>query len=290
MKDCNVAMCITKDSLNPADRLMYQFRSATGTINSIGLIVASIASKQLASPPDLLLLDVRYGSGAFMKSLNDAKVLLSHLSAVIKDHGVDCIGKLTRTKQPNGMSIGNKFEVAEAVSIITNTVNEEYWDKRALAEQKELVINFMASLMNRLFPKNISFWKKIGFEKFRNGEVQQGFRKILSAHKVSDYIVENLCKDPNFLIRNLRKHSIRSNKEGVLVKIDQKNLGYIVNFYFGAGGNVFSKEINNDCGFILRKRIGDHVQVSSELCWVFDNPQVMDDDLGMRIRECFYIR
>ncbi len=286
----HAAICVTQDSLNPADRLMYQFRSVTGTIDSIELIVASIASKQLAIPPDLLLLDVRYGEGAFMKSYSKGKSLLFLMRKVINEGGVNCIGKLRGTTQPNGASIGNSVEVAEATSIITGKVDHEYWDSRALSEQREIVIDFLIIMLDYLFPgKNRLFWGKIAKHKFENGEVQASYEKILSAHKVSQAIINKLCQDPNFLIRDIRKCSIKSTKQGILRRIDQKRLGYIINFSLGAGGNIYSSDVNYKCGLILRKRLGDYVSDGTELCIVLDDSQVIDIDLIRAIRECFSI-
>jgi thymidine phosphorylase len=212
------------------------------------------------------------------------------MSKVIHEGGVDCVGKLTGTNQPNGMSIGNSVEVAEATSIITGRVDQEYWDSRAVNEQREIVIDFFIIMLDRLFPgKTRLFWKKVATEKFENGEVQTHYEKILSAHKVSKPVINNLCQDPNFFIRDIRKYSIKSTKKGVLRKIDQKRLGYILNFNLGAGGNIYSKEMNYKCGLILKKRLGDYVSDSSELCIVLDNSQVIDTDLIKSIHECFSI-
>ncbi len=290
LRECNVAMCVTKDTLDPADRLLYQFRSVTGTINSIELIVASIASKQLSTPPDLLLLDVRYGDGAFMGSLDKGRLLLASLARVIRDGGVDCIGKLTRTDQPNGMAIGNSVEVAEAASIITGRWDKEYWDSRALIEQRRIVLGFAAAMFNHLFPgKSQAYWRKLALDRFRTGEVERHFRKVLSAHEVTPRVIDQLCEDPCALIRKTRMHHIYPTKSGILRNIDQKRLGYILNFALWAGGNIYSQDVNTKSGLLLRKRLGDNVDHAHEICIVLDDSESLDASLAASISECFRI-
>lgn len=231
LKKCNVAMTVTKDDLCPADRILYQIRSLTGTVNSIPLAVASIASKQLACPADLLLLDVRFGEGAFFKQ-GEAKRLKKLINTILKQEGFDIINSFIKMDQPNGIGIGNYLELCEAICII----KDEYslmWDIRAINEQKNIVIKFFARIMNYFFPKfSIKEWKTIGNNLFLEGKVIKAFENLLIAHSAPLNIVNPLIKDP-FKHFNLTKIvEVKSMKKGTLNKIDQKRIGNITNFGF----------------------------------------------------------
>ena len=88
LKQCNVTMAVTKGNFNPVDRILYQLRSLTNTVDSFPLIVSSIGSKQLALPLDSLLLDIRYGSGTFLKTLNEAKLFYQYLFEITSSENI----------------------------------------------------------------------------------------------------------------------------------------------------------------------------------------------------------
>jgi pyrimidine-nucleoside phosphorylase len=119
----HVVMSVTREDFNPLDRKLYQLRSVTGTVESIPLIVSSIASKHLAMPADFLLMDVRYGKGAFLNSRQEATEMSSLLMKILRNHMYsDYV--LVDSRQPTGMGIGNELEIVEALKIMKSDKNK----------------------------------------------------------------------------------------------------------------------------------------------------------------------
>lgn len=290
MATCGVAMTITHGDLNPADRKLYQMRSVTGTIESFELIVSSIASKQLAVPAHHLLLDVRYGDGAFLRSLDEAKRCAAALVALIDEGGTPCSAHLTNTPQPNGSAIGNALEVAEAIAVMGGRSSAR-WDSRALEEQRELVLLFYGLLMSKAFDSSdVEPWIVEARGWFHSGDILRGFSKLLSAHHVSSAVIEKLFQDPNevLAIPN-RGQPVLAHQSGRLIAIDQRRLGHLVNFGMGAGGNDYQGILCVKSGIKLGVRLGDIVQCGQPLCWVFDNASDTLNDSTATIEQCFRI-
>jgi thymidine phosphorylase len=119
LADVGAVVAATTGRLAPADRKLYALRDVTGTVESIPLIASSIMSKKVACGPDALVLDVKVGSGAFMKSVDDARQLARAMLEIGRAHGVATTAVLTDMTTPLGLAAGNAVEVAEAVDVLT---------------------------------------------------------------------------------------------------------------------------------------------------------------------------
>lgn len=291
MARCGVAMTVTHGDLNPADRKLYQLRSVTGTIESHELIVASIASKQLAVPADHLLLDVRYGEGAFLRSESQARRCADAMLSVIAEGGVPCSAHLTDTPQPNGMAIGNALEVAEALATMGIGASDD-WDIRALREQRELVVTFYGLLMSRAHSStNADIWMNEARGWFESGEVSVAFETLLRAHGVQRQTIDALRQNPfgSLGLSGVRIAAVSAHT-GQLLPIDQRRLGHLVNFGLGAGGNDYGGTFRSRAGVRLGLRIGDHVNEGQPLCWVFSGEEThVLDEFVAAVKECFVV-
>jgi pyrimidine-nucleoside phosphorylase len=275
LASCGVAMTVTSGDFNPADRLLYQLRSATGTVDSHELMLSSIASKQMAVFADYLLMDVRFGQGAFLKSIDEAHKFSRGLEGLICQAGIKTFSQLTDTPLPGGAAIGNALEVAEAVAILGGQQNT-YWDERWLLEQKSLAIEFFCKLMSRVHPSLPSrHWARIAQKWLSDGTALAAFKRILVAHAVPPELADNLATSP-FTALNIPNKPIpvTSSNEGLLTAIDQIGLGNYVNFVLNGGGNQYSNELDPTSGLILTKRLGDPVQMGDALCLLFTNRRV----------------
>jgi thymidine phosphorylase len=290
MERCGVAMTVTHGDLNPADRKLYQMRSVTGTIESYELIVASIASKQLAVPADHLLLDVRYGDGAFLRSMAEARRCADGMIDIITAGGVACSAHLTDTPQPNGMGIGNALEVAEAIATMRFGAPVS-WDPRALHEQRELVLTFYGLLMSRAFGTDtIDAWVEEARGWFESGEIARAFEALLSAHAVERATIAAIIHDPLTALGIVGNGiPILAERSGSLAGIDQRQLGHLVNFGLGAGGNEYGTEFSARSGVRLNVRKGDRVEAGQPLGWVFANPGSLSSELTASMKECFVV-
>lgn len=286
---CGIAMVVAQGDVNPADRLMYQLRSVTGTVESIHLIISSIASKQIALPVHRLLLDVRFGQGSFLSSQEAGVNLGNDLVELLIQNGIPSNFLLTETKQPNGSAIGNALEVAESVAILSQK-NYELWDESALSEQEAIILNLFGKIMSLEFPINgFQKWKKIGRELLANGEALKSFCKMLTVHGVKNYIVEQLINNPfETLGISSAFYEIRSRKCGILRSINQKSLGAFVNMELLAGGNDYFGQLNTKNGIILCARLGDSICVGQVLCKVYSEFKMKPDQI-QRLESYFIV-
>lgn len=287
LTQCGVAMTVTQGNANPADRILYAMRSATGTIESHPLIVASIASKHICFPVHRLLMDVRYGEGAFLEDEAEAAAIGKALCSVLSERGVPTLFELTPTNQPTGSAIGNAVEVAEAIAVL-HPQQKGNWDRRAIVEQRRLVIHFFAILMAAEFEeKSYEEWKTFAVSQFSDGEVLSAFANILRAHGVSEKDIAELLLDPmQKLLSGTTVVEICAAKNGKLAQIEQRKLGEIVNCLLGAGGNDFGGEFNSTSGLILRCRIGDDIKEGEPVCTLHTSSNV-DSTLRQQIMSCF---
>ena len=281
-------MTVTQGTANPADRKLYQLRSATGAIESIPLIVASIASKQLTFPVHRLLLDVRVGSGAFLKTQSEGTRVGQEVSTLVRGAGIGCFYTLTQTTQPSGAAIGNALEVQEAIAVMGGPARG--WEPRALAEQRLLAVDFFAKLMAAEFAsRSAAEWSDFAFEGFQSGAVLGSFAELLKTHGVSGSTVTNLLRDPTTTLAIPSDPlTVQSAIAGTLRSLDQPKLGEIVNRILGAGGNEFEGRFDPRGGMVLCARVGDLVQVGLPLCRVFSSREVPPATLT-DIAACFVI-
>jgi pyrimidine-nucleoside phosphorylase len=286
---CGVAMTVTKANANPADRILYSLRSSTGTVESGPLIVSSIASKQMCFPVHRLLLDVRYGAGAFLSSISQAKAIGDDIQKVLCAHGVPTLNAFTDTAQPTGSSIGNALEVAEAIAVM-NGPNECAWDPRGIEEQRQIVIKFFAQLMAAEFPElGSSEWERYASKQIEHGEALRAFGDILLAHRVQSSFVERLFVRPlEALSVNRTPVDVHSRNTGTLRHLNQRRLGEIVNRQLGAGGNQFEGEFDPKPGVTLVRRLGDEIQQRDILCRIFADRELALSSIDA-VRDCFTV-
>ncbi|MDA8412778.1 MAG: hypothetical protein M0023_03220 [Desulfobacteraceae bacterium] len=286
---CGVAMTVTKGAANPADRVLYQLRSLTGTIESVPLIVTSIASKQICFPVDRLLMDVRYGNGAFLENITDAETLGDELQNILCEAGVPTFFTLTNTEQPTGSAVGNALEVAEAIAVMGGH-NSTLWDSRSLDIQRRLAIDFFAKLMTSEFPvQSQSEWAAYADNQFKSGAILKSFANILLAHKVSLNVVEDTLNNPlSALGISHNPVDILAHSSGTLVKIEQRKLGELINRNLNAGRNNIEGKYNPTVGAVISHRLGDKISKGAILVKIFAD-RLDVEPLSEELRDCFVL-
>lgn len=287
LQECGVAMSVTSHDVNPADRILYQLRSATGTVESDELIISSIVSKQLSFPVDHLLMDVRYGEGAFLPTYQHAQHIAHIMTKLLKSNGINASAAFTDTPEPNGSSIGNALEIIEALAILTG--NNSFWNEKGLKIQTKLVTSMFAKLFAETFPdRSFEYWQAYGEKILQTGRAYENFWSILKAHSVSEKTIQDMKERPWDLLINTKAKEILSGKTGTLCHIDQKNLGFFVNFTLGGAGSSFTRSFNPKSSIRLNKLIGNPVRKGEILCWVFhdDLTHLQDSD----VQEFFLIQ
>ena len=247
-------------NLVPADKKLYALRDVTGTVESIPLIASSIMSKKLASGSDTILLDVKFGSGAFMKDIDQAR-LLARTMVDIGDHlHRDTRAILTDMDQPLGLAIGNSLEVIEAI----NTLNG-----KGPSDLVELCLGAGAiMLMQAKKTSSIEEGRKLLQEKIDNKEALEKLCDLVRAQGGD----ESYIRDPSKFEKAKYIIDIKAENEGYVKQINALEIGDSA-MRLGAGRATYDDVIDPSSGIVLSKKVGDKVNVGDVLCTVYTNKE-----------------
>ncbi len=245
-----VCMFGQTQDLAPADKKLYSLRDATGTVESRPLIVASILSKKYAEGVDSLLMDVKYGSGAFMQKLPDSRKLARALVNTAKLLGLKCRALITYMDQPLGRAIGNANEMRQTVLILKG-------DKKLAPDFYELLIEEAANMLvisGKV--KDIKKARALMEEKIANGEAAAKLREMVKWQGASPQAVD----DPVKYFQNAKlKFELKADTNGYVEHIDAKTAG-MAGVLLGAGRNTMEDAIDYGAGIWLDKKAGDAVK------------------------------
>ena len=246
------------EDLDPADKKLYALRDVTGTVASIPLIASSIMSKKLASGSDAILLDVKYGSGAFMKTMQDAKKLAITMVNIGKSLNKDVKAEVTDMDQPLGMAVGNNLEVKEVIDTLhgkgPKDITELCIDSGSIMLVQAKIFNDKEEAKKALI-ENINNGK--AFEKFVQFISAQGGDKEYLYHPEKFPVAENII--PVF-----------STQSGFISRIDALTIGES-SMRLGGGRETLDDIIDMSAGIILNKKIGDHVDKGELLATLYTN-------------------
>jgi pyrimidine-nucleoside phosphorylase len=246
--------------LVPADRKLYALRDVTATVESYPLIAASIMSKKLAEGIDGLVLDVKTGSGAFMRLQEDAERLAQAMVSIGKSCGKRVVALITDMNQPLGEYVGNSLEVIECLEVLKG---RGPGDLVALCEELSaycLLLGEGASSMEgarQLYRKTIA-----------SGEALAKFRDLIQAHGGDPSVVEDYGKLP----QAQHQESLPSPASGYIQAMETQKIG-IAMCVLGAGRERLDSLIDPAVGMRMHKRIGDSVMKGEPLCTVFYNDE-----------------
>ncbi len=247
-------------NLAPADKKIYALRDAISATESIPLIASSIMSKKIAAGADKIVLDVTYGSGAFMKTKEKAEELAEVMRQIGEFAERETVCVITPMEQPLGRNIGNSLEVIEAVEFLKGNMEEDV---------KEVVLA-LGSNMLRLAGKgeNLQENKEIMLETIQNGKAIQKLKEL----------IQNQNGDTNY-IDNLEKFEkakyvmpVTLEEQGVVQRLDAEIVGK-TSVALGAGRIKKEDKIDNSVGIHLEKKIGDYVTKQEVVAYVYANDE-----------------
>lgn len=246
--------------LVPADKKLYALRDVTGTVDSLPLIASSIMSKKLASGSDSILLDVKVGSGAFMKTLEMGEELAKTMVSIGKYFKKDTRAILTDMDEPLGLAVGNNLEVIEAINTLKGNGPKDL---------TELCIKAGAiMLLQAKICTSFEEGEKLLQSKIENGEAFKKFVEFVEAQGGDITYVLNTSK----FEKAKYEIGINSNKSGYITKIDALEIGEFA-MKLGAGREKIEDKIDYSAGIILSKKIGDFVNSGDELCKIYTNKE-----------------
>ena len=247
IKKCGAALIGQTKDIAPADKLIYSLRDVTATVESIPLITASIMSKKLAAGIDGLVLDVKTGSGAFMRKTSDAVELANSLINTAKAFDKKVIGFITDMNQPLGNYIGNWLEVYESVKVLQGETK---------GDLLELSIN-LSGAMIYLGGKASSIKEgvEISHSLINNGKAFEKFCQIVKEQNGKVSCIQNLDKYPKSKI----VENVYSKKSGYISEIDTFGIGMAA-LELGAGRMKKDDKIEPKAGIIFYPKIGDKIK------------------------------
>lgn len=256
IKKCGAVLAGQTKEVAPADKLIYALRDVTATVESIPLITASIMSKKLAEGIDGLVLDVKTGSGAFMKKMEDSIELANSLVDTAKAFNKKVIAMITDMNQPLGNYIGNWLEVYESIKILNGEVVDDLL---------ELSLN-LAGAMVMLGGKanSINEGIEISKEMIANGKA---FDKFLEIVKLQDGDIK-FIKNPDEYPKSKFNEKIFAEKNGFINSIDNYNIG-MASLELGAGRITMEDKIDPKAGIIFYPKIGSKIKKGELIAELF---------------------
>lgn len=255
-KTSHLVLMSQTDNLTPADKKLYALRDVTGTVDSIPLIAASIMSKKIAAGADGIVLDVKCGSGAFMKTQKDAEAL-AHIMVEMGQHvGRKVTAIISGMDQPLGMYIGNSLEVMEAMEVLKGNV------KGDLLEVSLLLGAHMLLLADRV--QTEAEGKALLQQQIDNGAGIAKFRELLIQQGGNPAIIEQ----PDLLPLSPCSLEVRAEKSGYLTHMDTAKIGR-ASQETGAGRAFKEQPLDFGAGIITKKRLGDYVEAGEVLAVIY---------------------
>lgn len=275
VNDIHIAIIGQTGNLVPADKKLYALRDVTGTVPSIPLIASSIMSKKIAAGADIILLDVKYGDGAFMPDKESAEQLAKTMISIGEQFNKTIKAEITSMEEPLGNAIGNTLEVKEAIATLQGKGPSDFSELCIHSASTLLMIAKQASteLEAREKVENV----------IANGKAFQIFVDMVKAQNgnIEQIIDPNKMKQAKYIV------IIKANKEGYINKIHTRQLGLLA-CELGAGRKRKEDSITHEVGFILHKKCCDYVNANDILCEVHTNT-ILDETFLNDIRSCFIV-
>ena len=264
IQEVGMAIIGQNKDIDPADKKLYALRDVTGTVSSMPLIASSIMSKKLASGADCILLDVKYGSGAFMKTKKDAKKLAEIMINIGRHLGKDVRAEVTDMDQPLGYAVGNNLEIKEVIETLHNRGPK---DLTKLCLDSGSIMLVQAKLFHDKKEARKALLKNL-----KNGKAFEKFVEFVKAQKGdTSYIL-----DPSKFEVAKNIIPIYSNKEGVIKRIDALTIGKS-SMKLGGGRERIEDTIDMSAGIILNKKIGDFVKNNELLATLYTNKEDFEE-------------
>ncbi|WP_100402419.1 pyrimidine-nucleoside phosphorylase [Bacillus sp. FJAT-42315] len=258
-----IAVIGQSGNLTPADKKLYALRDVTGTVNSIPLIASSIMSKKIAAGADAIVLDVKTGAGAFMKTLEDSRDLAQAMVNIGNHVGRKTLAVISDMSQPLGFAIGNALEVQEAIDTLKGEGPED------LTELCLVLGSHMVYAAGKASSLEEARQKLMGV--IENGQALEKFKIFIEAQGGDGSIVD----DPTKLPQAAYQIELVAKEEGYVSEIIADYVGTAA-MWLGAGRATKESDIDLAVGLMLNKKIGDKVEVGESLVTIHSNTEEVE--------------
>ena len=263
VNETGIAIVGQSATLAPADKKLYALRDVTATVDSMPLIASSIMGKKLAADDDCIVLDVKTGSGSFMKSVEDSRTLAKLMVAIGKRAGKRISALITDMDRPLGYAVGNSLEVVEAIETLQGKGPEDLLElSLALAAQ----ILFLAD------KGTLEECRAMAQDAITSGRALETFARMVEAQGGNaEYIYhpENFAKAPYV-------REVKVEKDGYIAAVNTEQYG-LASLLLGAGRNTKEDKIDLSAGYLLKKKTGDAVKAGDTLAVLYASREELFD-------------
>ena len=266
VNDNQVAVIGQSGNLTPADKKLYALRDVTGTVISIPLIASSIMSKKIAAGADAIVLDVKTGSGAFMKTLDDAEALAHAMVRIGNNVGRNTMAIISDMSQPLGNAIGNALELKEAIATLKGNGPKDLTELVLTLGSQMVVLAEQATSLDEA--------RQMLIDAIKTGKALNKFKTFLSNQGGDDSIVDSPEKLPS------AKYQVefKAKKDGYITEIIANEIG-VASMMLGAGRQTKEDVIDLGVGIVLNKKVGEHVEKGENILTIHTNTKEIDDIL-----------
>ena len=275
----NVGISVIGQTMNlaPADKKIYALRDSISATESIPLIASSIMSKKIAAGANKIVLDVTYGSGAFMKTKERAEELAKVMTKIGKLAGRDTVCVITPMEQPLGKNVGNSLEVIEAIEFLKGNMQEDVKD----------VVLEIGSNMIKLAGKgdNLEENKQKMLENIQNGKALEKLKELV---KIQDGDVSYI-DDTNKFERAKYIMQVEATRDGTITSLKAEEIGKL-SVSLGAGRMKKEDKIENSVGIVLDKKIGDNVKKGDIVAYIHANDENKAKEAVKKLEEIYVIK
>lgn len=259
-----VAVIGQTGNLTPADKKLYGLRDVTGTVNSIPLIASSIMSKKIAAGADAIVLDVKTGAGAFMKTIEDSELLAHAMVKIGNNVGRNTMAIISDMSQPLGRAIGNGLEVKEAIETLKGEGPEDLTELVLTLGSQMVVLAKKAETLDEAREKLL--------EVIQNGKALEKFKVFLENQGGDGSVVDDVTKLPQAQYT----FEVKAETSGYVSHIVADEIG-VASMLLGAGRATKDDIIDLAVGLVLNKKVGDKVEAGESLVTIYANQEDVKD-------------
>lgn len=272
----NLCLCSQTANITPADKKLYALRDVTATVDNISLIASSVMSKKIASGSNSIVLDVKVGSGAFMKDLDSAFVLAKAMVDIGNSVGRDTVAIISDMDEPLGYAIGNSLEVIEAIETLKGNGPKDFVELCLTLGSRLLLLGKKVS--------TIEEGRRMLIEVINNGKAYKKLLEFVEAQGGDTNYIENteLLPKASYIIE------LKSDTEGYIKSIDAEEVGKCA-LALGAGRETKESEIDLAAGIILNKKVDDKVEKGEVIAYLHCNNEDKAKDVSLMLKNAIEI-
>ena len=268
----------------PADKKIYALRDVTGTVENLSLITSSIMSKKLASGSDAILLDVKCGKGAFMKTEEDAEKLGRLMVDIGNDSGKKTMAVISDMEQPLGKAVGNSLEVIEAIEVLKGNGPEDITELSLKLAGIMIYLSGASATAGLEMQEGIAKGREAAAKALADGSALEKFKSFVSGQGGDPAIVDDYGLLPQADICT----DIIAQEDGYVTSLDAMAIG-LASQHTGAGREKKEDDVDLSAGIVLNRKCGDEVAKGDILCTLFGNDKEKIKRASQEAAEAFVI-